>query len=162
MPGSVSKHGCFTAFPASSHRLWTHCREGTQDASLCRAPVARLLSLHPSPLPLHSPLKSLPFHDRLDTYFGCPPPFQYWCLGPVACVGFLELLPRSSGHTTSGSRACQSVPVHERQTVSPRPATWPRNDVQCLSCPLFFLVEQVRAKSWRNRTRGKKPLMAET
>lgn len=128
-------------------------RVGTQDPSVCRAPAAMLLSPHPSP-PLHSPLKSLPFHDRLDTHFGRLPPFQYWCLGPVACVSFPEL-PPDSRHTTSGSRACQAAPAPESQTVSPAPATWPRNDAQPLSCPLLSLVEHVTAKSWLEWNRRK-------
>ena len=96
-------------------------RVGTQDPSVCRAPAAMLLSPHPSP-PLHSPLKSLPFHDRLDTHFGRLPPFQYWCLGPVACVSFPELpqtlatRPQGPGHARQPQPLkVRLFPQHQQQ-----------------------------------------------
>lgn len=166
----VSRHGCFPALlasgcshtqrtwpagPPSNHRLWTQCRKSTQDplpAECQRQGCFQTLPPHPSPCP-HSLLKSLPFHDRLDTHFGPSHELADWGLSPAWASLSCFLPVPATGPQGHGMRAASALKV--TLCVSPRPATRPWNDTQLLGRPLLPLTQQMGAESWLEWNRRK-------
>lgn len=164
-----SKHRCFPALlasscshtqrtwpagPSSNHRLWAQCRKGTQDPlyAECQRQAASERSLLTPPHPC-IPCWN-PYHSTTAWTPTSDPPWVRW-LGPVACVGFPELLPPCSSHRTAGSWHEGSLSPESRSLCFPRPASWPWNDTRLLSCPLLSLTHRWEQNHGWNGTGGK-------